>query len=162
MLPRRRPSVRTPRATLRLAASAHDARSRLRRAPRPRQLIPPVVRPARHAPGLPDSTPASCSPPVARPARRGHPSGRPHPTRCLCSPHISLSISRPMIAERFPQPQMPPGCLAAATPLMAAGRTCRGASGRSRLSLGHPRARPDAGGGRTPPLAAGSHPEDQN
>ena len=162
MLPNERPSVQTPCATLRLTASTHAARSRLRRVPRPRHLLPLIARPACHAPD-----PCRFDSRIARPDRRGHPSPCPHPT-CIVSalPHLSLSISRPLTAKRlpslFPNPT-PLGCLARSCPLpMPAGHTSRGTSGHPQPSQGHPRACPDASGARAPLLAAGSHLDGRN
>lgn len=78
----------------------------------PATLLPPVICPTRCTPGRTDLT---C-------ALRGHFSLCPHPmhVRCLCYPHLSLSMSRLLTAELFPglfpnpQPPTLPGCLAAA------------------------------------------------
>jgi hypothetical protein len=104
---------------------------------------------------------------VARPARRGHPSPHHHPAHCLCSPHLSFSISRPLTAEHlpslFPNPRQHHRDASPQLPLpMAAGRMWRGTSSRPWLRQGFPRARPDASGARVLPLAASSHPDGQN
>lgn len=125
-----------------------------------------VARLTRHAP-VPRGFKTLVVQPACRAACPPQPSlVAPHLTHCVCSPHLLLSISRPLIAERlpglFPNPKRRRDASPPPPLLMAAGRMCRGASGRSRLSLGHPRARPNAGGGRVPPLAASSHPDGQN
>ena len=67
-----------------------------------------IAHPAHCAP-----VPCRFDPQVAWPAQRGHPSSCPilH-VRCLCSPHLSLYISRLLTAKRlpglFPNPQCQP------------------------------------------------------
>ena len=107
--------------------------SRLRRAPRPRQLPPAVACPARRVPG-----PQGFDPRVTRPAPR--PSlAAPHPVRYLSSPHLLLSISCPMTVERlpdlFPNPQRRRDASPLPPLLISAGRMCQGASDRPRASL---------------------------
>jgi hypothetical protein len=120
--------------------SAHDARSRLRCAPRMRPSLLSVARPAHRVPD-----PCRLDPLVVQPTHRGHPSPRPHPTHCLCSPYLLLSISRLLTAERLPDLFSNPKCCRDALPQpplwMAARRTCQGTSNCPWLSLGHPRTR---------------------
>jgi hypothetical protein len=93
MLQRGRPYVQTPRATLRLAASGRVARSRLRRSPHTRQLLPPVTLPPVTRPICADSTPALRGSLVAWHARRSHLPPRPHPARAASTLPISRSLS---------------------------------------------------------------------
>jgi hypothetical protein len=92
---------------------------------------------------------------VVRPARHGHPSSRPIAcVRCLCSPYLLLSISRPLTAERLPASSPTPnttGMPRRGRPYRwLLGARARGASGRPWPSQGSPRARPDASGSRAP------------
>jgi hypothetical protein len=139
------PSVRTPRATLRLmlfppvllAPASGVCLARVSCAP---SHCSPRPSRAQSSPVHADSTSASSRGPLAA----AIPRRAPYPACCLFSPHLSLSISRPLplTAERlpslFPNPERrryasPPPPL-----LMVVGRTCRGASGRPWPSLGHP------------------------
>ena len=99
-----RESVRMPRAAhsaspLSLALLALACEARLARD------TCSIAHPAHCASG-----PCRFDPQVAWSAHRGHPSSCPilH-ARCLCSPHLSLYISRPLTAKRlpglFPNPQ---------------------------------------------------------
>jgi hypothetical protein len=123
---------------------------------RPRCKLPSArsATPATLAPSL-RSPRTSCVRPT-RLARHGHPSSCPHHVCVLpLLSHLSLSVSRPLTAERlldlFPNPQGRRDALSRPPLSMTARRTCGDALGRSRLSQGHPQAQPDASGSRAPP-----------
>jgi len=83
----------------------------------------------------------------------------------LLSPSLVLyltSADNRVPPRLFPNPQRRRDALSLTPLLMAVGRTCRGASGHPRMSLGHPRAWAEASGGRDPPLTTGAHPDGQN